>query len=220
MRTGSWFFFFLLLLLPVTIYAEYDWRLVKDDEGIRAYTRAIPGSPLVACKVVCEIEAPLEAVRELLLDTSTTTRWYHHCKECRELRRDKDGRELLYYFVFQGIWPVADRDLVVSIRITRNDGDAFICQTAALGGSSGDYVPLNKSYVRVTDSVSTFRLTKTGRCRTLLVHETMTDPSGMVPAFLVNRYMARVPFLTLRNMRVFLNNTDKYYKMAGIPKDM
>lgn len=206
---------FLLFLLATGLHAEDEWTLQGNRDGIRAYTRFTPGSANVACRVVCEIEAPLEAVRGFLLDTRMTTRWYRHLKECRELKRNKDGRELLYYFVFQGIWPVADRDLVASVHITRDDADEFACEMTALNQDSETLVPLNKKYVRVTDSFSTFRLVRVEKNRTLLQHETMTNPSGMVPAFLVNRYMARVPFQTLRDLRSFLVGTERYCKVEG-----
>ena len=220
MKRVSGLFLILFFLLSGGIHAEGEWTLVRDDQGIQVDTRNVPGSPLWACKVVCGIEAPLEAVREMLLDTETTTLWYHHCRECRVLRHDKEGRDFLFYFVFQGIWPVADRDLVAFLRITRNDSEEFSCRIEAMGENSEAVVPLNRHCVRVTRSDSTFRLLRSGKGRTLLVHEAVADPSGIVPAFLVNRYMAWVPFQTLRNMRAFLTTTDKYYKMAGIPKDI
>jgi hypothetical protein len=210
----------LLAFLTGSIYADNEWQLVRDADGIRTYIRIGQSSPFVTCRVVCDLDAPLEAIREMLLDTSTTTQWYHHCKECRVLWRDKDNREFLFYFVFKGIWPVADRDLVASLHITKSDSDVFICHTEALKENSETFVPLNKKYVRVTDSASTFTLSRIGKDRTQLLVESTTDPSGMVPVFVVNRYMAYVPFQTLRNMREFLNSSDRYYKMAGIPRDM
>jgi hypothetical protein len=219
MKRYSGLFLFLLVLLPGLLHAEDGWQLVREGEGVKAYTRFTPGSPFVSCRVVCEVDAPLEAVRELLHDSAMTTRWYQHLRECRELRRGKNNLEFLYYFVFQGIWPVADRDLVAHVRITRDDSDVFICEVSALDEGSVSLVPLNRKYVRVKTSMSTFRLTRIERSRTLLMHETTADPAGIVPAFLVNLYMAQVPFQALRNMRTLLNGTGRDYRVAGIPPE-
>jgi hypothetical protein len=157
-------------------------------------------------------------VKELLLDTRMAGQWYQHLKECRELKRDKDGREILYYFIFEGFWPVADRDLVALVRVTRDDGEEFACEMNAAGRDSEALVPLNKKYVRVTDSSSTFSLIRAERGRTRLTYKTFTDPSGLVPSFLVNRYMACVPFQALQNMRAFLGGRERFCKIEGSTK--
>lgn len=57
-----------LSLLGLGVYAQQDWRLKKDEDGIKVFTACTDNSDFKTIKVECEVKARPSQVVALLMD--------------------------------------------------------------------------------------------------------------------------------------------------------
>jgi hypothetical protein len=207
---------FIIILAACNLYAEEQWTLVNDSDGIKTYTMTIPGSNLISYKAVTDMDAPVEVILEVIKDCPSYPKWYWQCKECRLIKSDQSKHQWAIYFVSDTPWPVTNRDMVL-FNIQQDDpktGNVIIM----INSAKDDIVPRKKEYVRVTDCTGGWNLTKIGKNKTSIQFAIKVDPAGSVPLALANRTAKDTPFKTLQGMRQMLK-TDTYFKKAGVVKN-
>lgn len=142
-----------LLVLSFTVMVhgasagEAPWSLVKDEQGVQLYSRAVDGSEFLAVKVIAKIEAPLEAVMLALGDGEGCSEWRKLCQSSTVLEK-LPGRERYIYMVLDLPWPVADRDLVIHSRSTLDADNKTYTVTLASASSrypEADYIRAQSS---------------------------------------------------------------------------
>jgi hypothetical protein len=127
----------LLLYCSQLTHAEEPWKLAKEGEGIKVFTRAVPGSAANEFKGIAEIEAPIEVIMEVFKDIPSYPRWYGFCRETKLIKEDTETHRIIYfYFVLKTMGPVMDRDMVIEAisRFDKQAGTAFITTTALQDG--------------------------------------------------------------------------------------
>lgn len=204
----------LLICCALSLQAEEPWKLAKEGEGIKVYTRSVPGSAANEFKGIAEINAPIEVILEVFKDIPSYPEWYGFCKEIRLLKEVNEDHRVIY-FVLKTMGPVQDRDMVIDAvsKFDKKAGKATI-DTNAL---KEPIVPLQDKYVRMTDVKGVFSMSTTGPDRTNVVYIAKADPAGYIPAFVSNMLQKDQPFLTLKGLREMVKK-DVYYKKAGITR--
>ncbi|MGE4338419.1 MAG: START domain-containing protein [Pigmentiphaga sp.] len=103
----------MLCLASCWAQAADDWQLAKDENGIKVYLRAVPGSPYKAYRGVTVIDTDMQTLRRLMENAAEACSWIHECKEQKLLRHEE--RQAWTYTRFNTPWPVTPRDSVVHI---------------------------------------------------------------------------------------------------------
>lgn len=214
MKKCLWGIVVFLLVTVSGLQAEEQWTLKKDAEGIKVYTRPVPGSAANEFKGVADIDAPVEVIVEVFKDIPSYPQWYGFCKEIRLIKQDSENHRVIY-FVLETPGPVKDRDMVVDAFDTfdRLAGKAAITLNAA----KGEPVPRTAQYVRMTDVGGGMSMTRIDRNRTHVIYTVKADPAGYIPAFVSNVIQKDQPFLTLKGLREMVKK-DGYYRNAGIER--
>jgi hypothetical protein len=107
-------------LLPAGAFADADWKLAKETEGIRIYTRAVPGAEIRQLRAEARIRSTVERLLRTYLDVERHTAWYPGCIAARLVRRDSGGR-LIFYHRIDNPWPVQDRDYAFAVDTAGTD---------------------------------------------------------------------------------------------------
>ena len=212
MRRYAWIVVALTVLFAVTLHAEEPWTLAKDAEGIKVFTRPVPGSAANEFKGIAEIDAPIEVIVEVFKDIPSFTQWYGFCKEIKQLKHDPENHRVIY-FVLKTMGPVKDRDLVMEA-FDKFDKQAGT-NTIAISALKEELVPIQDKYVRMTDLNATYSMNRIDQDQTHVVYLVKADPAGYIPAFISNIIQKDQPFLTLKGLREMVKK-DVYYQKAGI----
>ncbi|MBD3649632.1 MAG: START domain-containing protein, partial [Pseudomonadales bacterium] len=209
----------LITLLADAGFAEESWRLDREEDGIRVYTRSVDDSRYRAFRGVVELETSLPGAVGLLDNTAACEEWLHLCKESH-LIKEVDWSERYIYQISDLPFPASTRDAVFQASISQQaNGDIHIDLT-----SYPDFIPETK-YVRIRDSHGQYLLQKIGEHTTRLTWTMYIDPGGSLPAFLVNRLLTDIPFKSLEQFRNVVRQ-DKYqalefrYDAEGRPVDL
>lgn len=181
------------LLLSTTAQAE-EWRLAKDEAGIRVYLKEVPGSAYKAYRGVTTIRSDMARLRALQEDVSGACAWIHECREQRLLKHA--GAESWTYTRFDTPWPVAPRDSVLHI-VSQEAADGSLTRTMQ---ALPAYLPEESGFIRVTKVEGLWRLTPKGE-GVEVIYEAHTEPGGSVPSWLANSFVVDAPYNTLEALR-------------------
>jgi hypothetical protein len=183
-----------LLILGLAQAQAAQWRLVKDEAGIRVYLQQIPGSSFQAFRGVTRIRTDMPRLLALQDDVRAACAWIHACSEQRLLKHE--GNLSWAYSRFHTPWPVQPRDSILQVTTTR-DADGRV--TRVLHGVA-DYLPQQQGFVRVSKVEGFWSLTPLeGEIE--VVYQVHSEPGGSVPAWLANSFVVDAPFNTLRGLR-------------------
>ncbi len=184
----------LSILMSASVQAE-DWKLAKDEDGIKVYLSEVPGSRYKAYRGVTTIKADMATLRALQEDVSGSCAWIHECREQKLLKYE--GAESWTYTRFNTPWPVTPRDSVLHVT-TKVDADGSVIRI--LEGVA-DYVPPEQGYVRVTKVEGLWKLTPNGAGQVEVVYQVQTEPGGSVPSWLANSFVVDAPYNTLHALK-------------------
>lgn len=182
------------LLLSTTVQAE-EWKLAKDEAGIRVYLKEVPGSRYKAYRGVTTIRSDMARVRALQEDISGACVWIHECREQRLLKLA--GGESWTYTRFDTPWPVTPRDSVLHI-VSQEAADGSLTRTMQ---GVPTYLPEESGFIRVTKVEGLWKLTPKGEQGIEVIYEAHTEPGGSVPSWLANSFVVDAPYNTLQALR-------------------
>jgi hypothetical protein len=196
--------FGLYLGLSLPSYAN-NWRLDKDDNGIKIYTRAIQGSDIREVKSEILIDATLDNVLAVFDDISSYPHWHHKNTKANLLIK-RGASERYHYQNFTMPFPVSDRDIVIhsqiirvgkGVKITSNAASTF-CDNASIEACTA--ITKSKN-IMITRLKGTHLLTSQKGGGVKLVWQQHAEPAGKIPKWLVNQLLLDVPYTTLENLR-------------------
>src|SRR5580765_4031483 len=103
---------FFLFLFSRSISQSTDWKLRKDEDGIKIYTRQTDGFSIDELRTESTVHASPSAVVAVIMDVDHYTDWIYSCTQSRILQKLSDTEQYQYQ-VNDLPYPVSDRDIVV-----------------------------------------------------------------------------------------------------------
>ena len=101
---------------PASSPALPPWEKIGDSDGITAYRREVPGSPLIAVKGEGIVNASIIRVASVLVDTSRATEWIDRLVESRVVRQVSETETIHYDHIGTPI-VMKDRDFVTRAKL-------------------------------------------------------------------------------------------------------
>lgn len=182
-----------LVLFGGAVNAQ-GWELVKDEQGIRVYLAAVPGSAYKAYRGETVIRAGMARIRALQEDVQGSCAWIHQCKAQQMIRRE--GSKAWTHTYFSTPWPVTPRDSVIEVT-TEEEGGTLVRHLKGVP----DMLPEEKGYVRVTRVEGYWRLEPLDGGLVKVTYQLYSEPGGSVPSWLANSFVIDAPFNTLNGLR-------------------
>jgi len=196
---ASFFLVFSWLLVPSKTCAQ-NWSLKKDQDSIQVYTAHAEGSKFKRIRADFTIRATREKLFDKLLNADRYVDWQYNTLHSRVLER-VSPREIIYYNEVDAPWPVANRDLVIRLKIEETPSEpSFRILTWSEPGS----VAIKDGVIRVPSSKGEWRVTDSGNGKLQVRFEMQIDPGGDVPAWLVNLTSSLAPYQTFLNLKKML----------------
>ncbi|MCF7971306.1 MAG: hypothetical protein K9L22_09110, partial [Methylococcaceae bacterium] len=198
---------FALLILFGTIHtlkAEETmspWNLVKDEAGIKVYTRTLAHSDYQEFKGIISLETKLDTLLKLINNAERCPDWQYKCIKMLTL---SDG----YLYKLSDLpWPLTDRYTVMQSQGHFNQTQNSY--TLSLKNIARDKLPqailqqlpaeLDSVQMRTSDGYWHFQLNNTGTIH--ITHQMHGDPAGSLPANLANLGVTNAAYVTLSKLR-------------------
>ena len=194
----SAFILAIFLAAALAFASASKWEKIKDDNGIKVFRRDLPDSRLVSFYGVGVVDAPVDKLLSIIVDTSRTGEWMTDSEHSELLRWVNKPIDYIQYDHMDMPWPVKDRDFVSRIRIninpqtfeTRVTYSRSKMHVGDRGRIRGD---LNGSYyiLRPID----------GGRKTLAIGVVIADPKGALPKWIINLYQRNWPYDIIMALR-------------------
>jgi hypothetical protein len=193
------------LLPPVRPVPVHTWEKIGDNDGIIAYRREVPGSPLIAVKGEGVVNASIVRVASVLVDTSRATEWIDRLVESRVVRQVSDTETVHYDHIGTPI-VMKDRDFVTRAKLEfDNAGKKVILKMHSVT----DPLAPPTDYVRGQIMESYFIMTSMDHgTKTHISVEVHADPKGSIAKWIVNMFQKSWPHNTISRLRTQVAKPD------------
>lgn len=186
----------LLLLLAGNGFCQYNWKLKKDERGIKVYAADVPNSGFKAIRVECMLAGNYNKLVQILSDVPQMQHWIYHCKTSRLLQKTSPTN---YTYFTETVlpWPMSNREAVINMQINTDSLPAFLTIS---GTAVPGYVARSSGLVRISDYHSSWRVSMPGPQTLSIQYEITLDPGGSLPAWIANMFVTKGPYETFVNL--------------------
>ena len=181
------------------------WERIGDSDGIIAYRREVPGSPLIAVRGEGVINASIVRVTSVLVDTNRATEWIDRLVESRVVRQISETETVHYDHIGTPI-VMKDRDFVTRAKLEfDNAGKRVILRMRSIT----DPLAPPTDYVRGEIMESTFVMSSIEHgTKTHILVEVHADPKGSIAKWIVNMFQKSWPHNTISRLRAQVAKPD------------
>jgi hypothetical protein len=185
----------ILLLLTFSASSQENWNLVKEEAGIKIYTKTESGSEYKAFKAEMQVSCEVENIVEVLKNTESNNNWVVNCKGVKLLKAE--ANEQYYYMETSLPFPFENRDMVYHFQYLNIDGN----QVRVIVTGIPEYIKPMKGIVRIAKTNGYWLLTSIDSNKTTVTYQMHVEPGGLIPAWLANPFIKNVPFSIFKELR-------------------
>lgn len=188
-------------------FAQDNWKLKKDKNGIEIYTRNAEGSKYKEFLAKITIDQPINRVYHAVIDSDGFKEWYADCTDSKNVNKEND-QSFTRYMVFDIPWPFDDRDVVSKVVVNKKENSIRI----DLSNAPEDY-PEQEDLVRIPYSKGYWLLTH-DKNKTNIEYTYLADPGGL-PPWIVNLFIVDGPYKSLTKFKEHVKKS-KYDKPLNL----
>lgn len=189
------FFLLTILMLSFPANAQENWKLVKEETGIKVYTKPESGSDYKAFKAEMQVSCKIEDIVGILKSSDSINSWIVNCRGIELLKTDDNDQ--YYYIETQLPFPFKNRDMVYHFQyITINSEQVRVNVTGM-----PEYIEPIEGIVRMAKANGYWLLTSLDTDKILVTYQMHVEPGGLIPAWLANPFIVNVPFSTFKELR-------------------
>jgi hypothetical protein len=184
--------------------SDFDWVKSCNSNGILVYWSKVEGSEIIAFKGEGLVDAPLDKVASVILDTTRSPEWVDSLKEARVLNVVSLAEFIEYERIGTPIL-MSGRDFVTRVTLDYEAKDSRF--GIHYQSAEDSLAPPSKKYVR-GEIFCRFKLVPmTLSDQTYVEAVLYCDPKGTVPKWFVNYFKQSWPLTTFENLRKQLKKT-------------
>ncbi len=194
----------LLLLVQLICFAQEEWTLKKNDNGIAVYTRRLNSEKYKEIRVICEFKASADQLIKILQDVDHHKDWvYKTTKSYLISRKNKDT--LYYYSEIALPWPASNRDAVVQLAFAKDTANKNLFISVR---SIPNLLPQKPNLIRVPYSLGLYNVITLPNNRIKIDYTLSVNPGGTLPAWLVNYTATIGTYNTLMKLKELVEKQD------------
>jgi hypothetical protein len=191
-------FSFMGIALKAT--GQYNWKLIRDVDGIKVYESKTKNSSFKSIKVECTLPGNFDKFARVLSDVPHYKDWVYRTKTAYLVKRIS-GDEFYYYTETILPWPMSNRDVVFHSKTSRDSLNRYLnIQTTSVPL----FIPEKNGKVRVPYSSISWYVTMPGANTIHVVYIFVVDPGGNIPAWLVNMFSEKGPYESFKKLSEIL----------------
>lgn len=201
----------LLLLagLAGAAQAADDMSLARDSHDVKVWTYPIPNYPIRGFKAVTVVKSTLAGLVNLIMDTDNAPKWVYRTNQITIVKRDDSQQSFTIHVETDFPWPLKDRDVYVQGKISQ-DPKTLVVSVVSQSTPAGMF-PVDSHFVRMPDMQGLWQFKPLGKGMVEVTMSGRADPSGAIPASVVNLVIQETPYNTMRGLREAVGE-DKYQK--------
>jgi len=186
---------FALLLIGLPVGADEGWKLWRDHDEIRVYSR--PSEQGYAdIRATTTATTTLSAFLALLHDTAHVPEWMDTVSQVAVIEVTGPSSNIVHT-QFQAPWPVANRDMVTYSEYSQPTPCSLVLNLS----DRHEAIPPLDGYVRITDIRAQWVLTALPNGSVDIEYQAHANTSGYLPRWMANRASLRTAYKTFQALR-------------------
>ncbi|HND82126.1 MAG TPA: hypothetical protein PKY54_02215 [Chitinophagales bacterium] len=180
-----------LTLLTTSTFAQENWKLEKDKNGIKVWNRKVAGTAIKEFKVSTIINTSTEKMLAFLKNTAKYDQWMYKVDEgsVKVLKRVSDNDYYTYMTISAPF--IKTRETITHMTFNSQDAKGAILINLE---AAPNLLPLNDKYVRIPKMKAYFKIVPLGNGQIELIHQALGSSGGSIPEALINLTSVDCPF--------------------------
>ena len=189
------------ILSSTNTLAQEKWKLAKDKDAIKIYTRSIEGTRLKEYKGEAILSATIEQLYNYLIKVENYQDWVYECKESTLISK-VDDKEYIYYSIYKMPWPFYNRDIVTKMVVSGSNEEKQIItlETKLIEG----IIEKKEKLKRIPVYYEITTLVQQENRSVKMIMEGYIDPGGNIPKGIMNMFIAEGPYKSIINIKKIL----------------
>jgi len=185
--------FLALLFFSHFATAQEHWKLKKDANDIKIFTRATAQSNINEFKAETIVLASLDDVLNELLSAPV---YFDGCEAGISYYVESKGEDKHIFYAKKNLpWPIKDRDIVTQLTVKKiNESTVKLC----LEGLPNQ-LPLQEKTIRIKKLMGHWLLERDGN-QTKVTQQLFVDPEGSLPPLVINSLLVKGPYRTFSEL--------------------
>jgi ribosome-associated toxin RatA of RatAB toxin-antitoxin module len=183
------------LTLNVASVEVKEWKKSLDKDDIIIYTRQTEASPFHEFLAETEMEGTVKKFCELITDFEVYPELFPDC-ESVEMIKHPESNVYLYHMILKVPFPFTRRDIVQQL-VMDELGNTVTVQV----NSRPNLVERHRRFVRIERADGFWKVEQISDNKISVKFQYLADPGGELPVWLVNSFIVKSPYKTLRIMR-------------------
>lgn len=199
-----WVAIMLSLTTTMCFSQTNDCDLKRDDDGIRVYVCRADDQKFKTLRAEFVLEnTSIATFEKFLLDVENYPAWQYNMVSAQRLQTISDS-EMIYRSEVDAPWPVDDRELILNFKMSREGSHQ---STIIIQHTLFDY-PMQSNLLRVPFFFATYQVSVVDETSIKIIYTLKIVPGGYVPPWLVNLAMAEGPYISFKNLKTKISETD------------
>ncbi len=174
-----------------------NWKLKKEGNGIKVFSRETTSFKFDELKVECEVDGTLSQLAALLWDINEQESWVYKTKKS-ELLKAVSPTDVFFYTEVHSPWPYDNRDLIVRMTMKQQTANKVLIVEAK---NVDNYMPLKKDNVRVKYSHAIWKVSPVNSNRIKIEYTIQLDLGDNIPAWVINLFSVNGPYETFSKLK-------------------
>lgn len=176
-------------------FDRLDWQPSLQKDNLSIEVAQVEGFAVKAFKARSIYDASLQQMVGVITDMDNFTQWVEGALVA-DVVGNPDANSQAVYYVNHVPWPLKNRDGVIVQSVRRVDSHTVRIDLS----TDKNAVPLNSEYVRINELEGAWILREVADNKVELTYQMHLDPTGILPASVVNMLLTDTPRKTLQNL--------------------
>ena len=178
--------------------AEEAWKLEKDKNGIKVWTRKVDNSQLKEFKVCAILNTTVDKLISFFKNVSKYDQWMYKVDKDSPKIIKKNNDNDYYTYLTISVPLIKSRDAITHMVFNPPDakGDIII----NLDGTP-NLIAKNDNFIRIPLMKAYFKIDPVGNGKVELIHQAFSKVGGSIPDFFVNMGSVDAPFYMFTKLK-------------------
>ncbi|MDW5289643.1 START domain-containing protein [Formosa sp. PL04] len=201
----------LLILMFQNGLAQENWKMEKEEDGIKVYTKPVSTSDFKAFKATMTIDQSVQSFLAVIYDIDGLATWGYKLKDASLLEKSGDSLQI-YYAEAKVPFPYKNRDGVYSNSIKWDTNTKTLFVDIKL---LENYMAAKEDLVRLTGKgFWKAKVLDSGKLE--IIFEMQVDPGGGIPAWMSNMFADDTPYYTMLALKNVIKKSKYQNKTFNI----
>lgn len=182
-------------LCITSVFAQKTWKLKKDKDDIKIYTKTIDSTKIKAYRVEMTVKTTLDKVKNVIVDGDQLHVWNYKAIDSKLLEKSSESTYIIW-MALDLPWPLRNRDFASKLQLKRISKDVIRIDLT----SESNAYKIQEAYLRMTNFIGYWLLEQKDDT-VKITHQMYGDPGGNLPSWFVNSTITKAPFYNFKELR-------------------